>query len=344
MKLQPCLIPPFGTTLHDCTANSGHSTALGELQDFPTADGSFSLHSVQFGEAFHNSAGAASEAQAKFVGPAELERFRGGEPLQILDVCLGLGYNTAAVLGSLPTPAPAVSWWGLEMDRRPLELALAQPSFQALWSDAVLHKLAAIRDQGGWSTPGNEGQQLWGDARRMLFSIPEEVRFDLILHDAFSPQRCPELWSEEFLGALAQRLAPGGRLLTYSRAAAIRGSLKRAGLALRSLPPAPGERTGWSSGTVAIKGGGIKAGINGGEALEQAGVTWRPLSTMEQEHLLTRAAVPFRDPDQRDLAPVILERRQQEQLHCGLEATNTWQRRWRAADANGGIGSTKLSR
>ena len=53
---------------------------------------------------------------------------------------------------------------------------------------------------------------------------------------------------------------------------------------------------------------------------------------------------PFRDPDQRDLAPVILERRQQEQLHCGLEATNTWQRRWRAADANGGIGSTKLSR
>jgi hypothetical protein len=54
-----------------------------------------------FGEAFHNSAGAASEAQAKFVGPAELERFRGGEPLQILDVCLGLGYNTAAVLGAL---------------------------------------------------------------------------------------------------------------------------------------------------------------------------------------------------------------------------------------------------
>ena len=331
MKLQPCLIPPFGTTLHDCTANSGHSTALGELQDFPTADGSFSLHSVRFGEAFHNSAGAASEAQDKFVAPAELERFRGGEPLQILDVCLGLGYNTAAVLGSLPTPAPAVSWWGLEMDRRPLELALAQPSFQALWSDAVLHKLAAIRDQGGWSTPGNEGQQLWGDARRMLSRIPEAVRFDLILHDAFSPQRCPELWSEEFLSALAQRLAPGGRLLTYSRAAAIRGSLKRAGLALRSIPPAPGERTGWSSGTVAIK-------------QDKSVVGCRPLSAMEQEHLLTRAAVPFRDPDQRDLAPVILERRQQEQLHCGLEATNSWQRRWRAADANGGIGSTKLSR
>jgi tRNA U34 5-methylaminomethyl-2-thiouridine-forming methyltransferase MnmC len=224
-----------------------------------------------------------------------------------------------------------VRWWGLELDRRPLELALSQPRFQALWSEDVLHKLAAIRDQGGWSTPGDEGKQLWGDAREMLSTIPEAVRFDLILHDAFSPQRCPELWSEEFLGALAQRLAPGGRLLTYSRAAAIRGSLKRAGLELRSLPPAPGERTGWSSGTVAIK-------------QDKSAVSCRPLSAMEQEHLLTRAAVPFRDPDQRDLAPVILERRRQEQLHCGLEATNSWQRRWRGADANGGIGSTKLSR
>ena len=71
---------------------------------------------MHFGEAFHNSAGALNEARAKFVGPAELDRFRGGEPLHILDVCVGLGYNTAAVLGSLPTPAPAVRWWGLELD------------------------------------------------------------------------------------------------------------------------------------------------------------------------------------------------------------------------------------
>ena len=283
---------------------------------------------MHFGEAFHNSAGALNEARAKFVGPAELDRFRGGEPLHILDVCVGLGYNTAAVLGSLPTPAPAVRWWGLELDRRPLELALSHSRFQALWSEDVLHKLAAIRDHGGWSTPGDEGKQLWGDARGMLSTIPEAVRFDLILHDAFSPQRCPELWSEEFLGALAQRLAPGGRLLTYSRAAAIRGSLKRAGLELRSLRPAPGERVGWSSGTVAIKRVAIKAGGKAPKPQEQTTVNWCPLSRMEQEHLLTRAAIPFRDPDQRDLAPMILERRQQEQLHCGLEATNTWQRRW----------------
>ena len=217
---------------------NGSAAELGALRVYPTADGSFSLHSDHFGEAFHNSAGALNEARAKFVQPAELQRFSGGTELKILDVCLGLGYNTAAVLEALPTAGPKLRWWGLELDRRPLEQALEQASFQSLWSAPVLARLEAIRDHGcwkepsSWEEPNSQGIQLWGDARSMLQEIPETVRFDLVLLDAFSPQRCPELWSEEFLEALAQRLAPQGRLLTYSRSAAVRASLKRAGLSL----------------------------------------------------------------------------------------------------------------
>ena len=233
---------------------NGSAAELGALRVYPTADGSFSLHSDHFGEAFHNSAGALNEARAKFVQPAELQRFSSGSDLRILDVCLGLGYNTAAVLEALPTPGPKLQWWGLELDRRPLEQALEQASFQSLWSAPVLARLEDIRDHGCWKEPGgwqennSQGIQLWGDARSMLKQIPESVRFDLVLLDAFSPQRCPELWSEEFLGALAQRLAPQGRLLTYSRSAAVRASLKRAGLSLYSLLPAPGERVGGAAG------------------------------------------------------------------------------------------------
>ena len=39
----------------------------GKLSAYPTADGSFSLESERFGEAFHNSAGALNEALAKFA-------------------------------------------------------------------------------------------------------------------------------------------------------------------------------------------------------------------------------------------------------------------------------------
>ena len=298
---------------------SGSAAELGTLRVYTTADGSFSLHSDHFGEAFHNSAGALNEARAKFVQPAELERFSTGSRLRILDVCLGLGYNTAAVLEALSTAGPKLQWWGLELDPRPLEQALDQASFQSLWSTSVLAKLEAIRDRNGWQEPMSHGIQLWGDARAMLQKIPEPVRFDLVLLDAFSPQRCPELWSEEFLGALAQRLAPQGRLLTYSRSAAIRASLKRAGLSLFSLLPAPGERSGWSSGTLATPAD---------SCCLLDGPGWRPLSTMEWEHLQTRAAVPFRDPQGNATAEVILERRRIEQEHCGYEATNAWQRRW----------------
>ena len=305
---------------------NGSAAELGALRVYPTADGSFSLHSDHFREAFHNSAGALNEARAKFVQPAELQRFSSGSELRILDVCLGLGYNTAAVLEALPTAGPKLHWWGLELDHRPLEQALEQASFQSLWSAPVLTKLVAIRDHDGWEENNSRqennsrGIQLWGDARSMLKQIPESVRFDLVLLDAFSPQRCPELWSEEVLGALAHRLAPQGRLLTYSRSAAVRASLKRAGLSLFSLLPAPGERVGWSSGTLATPAD---------SGCPPNGPGWRPLSAMEWEHLQTRAAVPFRDPQSNATAEGILERRRLEQEHCGYEPTNAWQRRWR---------------
>ena len=106
-----------------------------------------------------------------------MQRFGSGSDLRILDVCLGLGYNTAAVLEALPTAGPKLEWWGLELDRRPLEQALEQASFKALWSAPVLARLEAICDHGCWKEPNNwqepnsQGIQLWGDARSVLQEI-----------------------------------------------------------------------------------------------------------------------------------------------------------------------------
>ena len=295
------------------------ATDLGRLEAFWTADGSFSLHSSHFGEAFHNSAGALNEARAKFVEPAQLQRFNPKQSLAVLDVCFGLGYNSAAVMDALPEQG-ALQWLGLELDRRPLDLALEQQIFQEVWSTSVLKRLQALKNTGCWSTEKSTGQMLWGDARSTLSAISPKQSFDLILQDAFSPQRCPELWTEEFLGALATRLKPGGRLLTYSRSAAVRASLMRAGLELFSLVSTPGERTGWSSGTMAVR--------HGGEICPVQGPGWRPFSTMELEHLSTRAAIPFRDVTGTSTSEVILKQRKQEQRRCKLEPTNAWQRRW----------------
>ena len=299
------------------------SHPLGELSALQTADGSLSLHSKRFDEAFHSSVGALAEAEAKFVRPSQLERFCRAGSLRVLDVCVGLGYNSAALMNALPQQnAPTLQWWGLELDPRPLSLALTHHSFRALWSHEVLIRLEQLDRNSSWTDRHSEGTVLWGDARSTVQNLPEHWQADLILMDAFSPGRCPELWSEEFLGALAKRLAAGGRLLTYSRSAAIRGSLRRAGLELRSLQPAPGQRLEWSSGTLATKPGGP-------EPLANRGPGWNPLCKMEEEHLNTRAAVPYRDPDGHDDAQQIRMRRVQEQEACKSESTSAWQRRWR---------------
>ena len=301
-------------SLNDCAAD------LGRLEAHLTADGSFSLHSSQFREAFHNSAGALNEANAKYVMPAQLERFQPGQTIAILDVCFGLGYNSAAVMHAMPVPPPSLRWWGLELDQRPLDLALEQPSFQQIWSASVLQRLRALQNNGSWWENNSQGQLIWGDARKTLINIPANQNFDLILLDAFSPQRCPQLWSEEFLAALAVRLKPGGRLITYSRSAAVRASLQRAGMQLFSLLAAPGEKLGWSSGTMAVR--------RGEKECLMSGAGWRLLSEMELEHLSTRAAVPFRDSSGTGTTDEILRRRKMEQSCCNLEATNDWQRRW----------------
>ena len=138
-----------------------------------------------------------------------------------------------------------MQWWGLEIDARPLRLALANTGFINHWTHSTVNRLRSLDQCSEWTDDDGQGTLLFGDARQCLDNIPEEQSFDLIFHDAFSPQRCPQLWSEEFLKRLGDRLAPEGRLLTYSRSAAVRTSLKRAGLELRSLLPAPGERQGW---------------------------------------------------------------------------------------------------
>jgi len=53
-----------------------------------------------------------------------------------------------------------------------------------------------------------------------------------------------------------------------------------------------------------------------------------PLSPMELEHLQTRAAIPYRDPNLEDSAKTIIERREKEQLLSDKEFTSQWKKRW----------------
>jgi tRNA U34 5-methylaminomethyl-2-thiouridine-forming methyltransferase MnmC len=282
----------------------------GALRLEPTADGSFTFYSEDFGEWFHSRKGAYAEARQTYVEATQLRQAAQQPQLCLLDVCYGLGYNSAAALEAIwqVNPACQVTLAALELDRRVPHRAIAH-HLTAGWSKPVQEVLQRLAANGCYSSAQIEARLLLGDARQQIQPlITSGFQADAVFLDPFSPPHCPELWTVEFLASVAACLAPQGHLATYSCAAAVRTALTLAGLYL-----GPTQATGrrWP-GTLA--------------RFTAAGLA--PLSLQEQEHLQTRAAVPYRDPLLKDSAATICQRRQQEQATSPLVATARWRQRW----------------
>tara|TARA_Y100001968_G_scaffold264355_1_gene253209 strand:- start:58 stop:954 length:897 start_codon:yes stop_codon:yes gene_type:complete len=297
---------------------------LDDFEKYTTKDGSLSLYSLSYEEGFHDMDGALRESIEKYLIPAQLEQFSHTKKIVILDVCMGLGYNTGCILEELLKSNISVEWHGLEIDQRPLNLGLNEKIFQKTWSPKVLHFFKCLNKSGRWTKGFNKGTIHWGDARQKIYEIQDSLLFDLILLDPFSPQKCPELWSEEFISLLTERLSIDGRLITYSTAASIRASLKRAGLNIYSIVPSIDTPRRWSSGTIAMK-----------KKLEQQFISknflFKNLSTREVEHLTTRSSIPYRDPTGKGKSKEIISTREQEQSKSQLLNTSSWRKRWNTA-------------
>jgi len=312
--------------------NAQKEAATAELTIRQGGDGSFSLWSTSFGEAFHSGRGALREARETFLAPSQLERFIPGQRLTVVEVCVGTGTNLAALLEACMAAGLELEWWGLELDPAPLQLALAEPEFRSQWQPQTLKILETLSErgcwqQGCWQQGAGSGRMLWGDARQTLPHLLEQRQgqVDLVWHDAFSPQRCPQLWTVEFLGSLAELLADGGRWISFGSAAAVREGLRLANLKLAALTtsnmgPSGQQKRRWSAGTVASH-----------RVLAPSSL-WRPISAMEMEHLACSAGEPYRDPTDRANADEILDGRHRAQaaaLGRGERSTSSsWRKRW----------------
>jgi tRNA U34 5-methylaminomethyl-2-thiouridine-forming methyltransferase MnmC len=280
-----------------------------------TADGSFTFFSEEFGEAFHSQQGAKAEAFSKFAQATNLAEQAKRDRICLLDICYGLGYNTAAALETIwdINPDCYVEVYGLELDETVPRAAIEPPLLQ-FWTPSVQQALTSIALHHYYETAHLQARLLIGDARQTIQALSQfPFQADAIFFDPFSPRRCPQLWTIEFFQQVAQCLAKDGKLATYSRSASVRSAMRAAGLTIGTIPleatHLPHE---WSQGTVA--------------AFDAT--TLHPLSAMEQEHLQTRAAIPYRDPSLQDTAPLILQRHHQEQQRSILESTSSWRRRW----------------
>ena len=292
---------------------------MSELKEILTNDGSISLRSLIFQENFHSLEGALKETEIKFINPSNLKKFK-DKSLNVLDICFGLGYNSSSLFNNLIRQNSFLNWYALEIDKKPLEYSIENKLFQNLWNPKVLKIFKSLFHSSEYKDKFFDCDILWGDARETINNIPLNIKFDLIYLDGFSPQKCPQVWSVEFLEKVTQRLHPNGYFITYSCSAAIRKTLRNFGLNIFNITPNLVSKNLWSNGTIAIK---IIE-----EELIQSNLYFKKLSSMEEEHLFTKASIPYRDPNLNSNTKDIIQKRVQEQLFSNLKTSKEWRDKW----------------
>jgi tRNA U34 5-methylaminomethyl-2-thiouridine-forming methyltransferase MnmC len=276
-----------------------------------TGDGSYTFYSPEFQEAFHSSFGAKQEAEVRYIEPCLIKQLAAKQAtIRLLDICYGLGYNSAAALEAIWSinPECRVELIALEISADVPYQAVEQ-NLLALWQAPIPELLAQLENKSLVQAEFLVAELLLGDARQTIQSVLKKAwQADAIFLDPFSPPKCPQLWTVEFLGLVANCLAPTGRLATYSCSAAVRTALLINNLTISSVNGL-GRK---SPGTLA--------------SFEYKNIPLLPLK--EQEHLTTRAAIPYRDRHLNLSAAEIIDHRQQKQQQSNLESTSQWRKRW----------------
>ena len=277
----------------------------------PTEDGSYTFFSEEFQETFHSSFGAKQEAEVRYIEPCGIKQLaQQKSTIRILDICYGLGYNSAAALEAIwsVNPQCRVELIALEITADVPRQAAKQQLLEQ-WQSPVPELLAELSNKPEVISELLQAKLLLGDARQTIQTLTaKNWQANAIFLDPFSPPKCPQLWTVEFINLVARCLLPNARLATYSCAAAVRTSLSSAGLNIGSITGA-GRKSPGTLASFRYK-------------------SLQSLSQREQEHLQTRGAIPYRDRTLQDTPEKIIYNRQQEQQTSGLESTSQWRKRW----------------
>ncbi|MBS3113175.1 hypothetical protein J4418_03780 [Candidatus Woesearchaeota archaeon] len=203
-----------------------------KMQQIITNDDSITYYNKQYQETYHSKSGAVEESIKKFVEPAMIKEKSKKGSIKILDICFGLGYNSAAVIDEVLkyNKDCSIEIVGLENDISIIEkIQEVNPKF-------LSYNFIKSLNQNNLSIKVDNVsvKLLIGDARELITTLKED--FDIIFLDPFSPKKCPELWTESFFKDIKKLTLRGTILTTYSCAKLVRNNLKTVGFTVKDGP------------------------------------------------------------------------------------------------------------
>jgi tRNA U34 5-methylaminomethyl-2-thiouridine-forming methyltransferase MnmC len=235
----------------------------------PTGDGCPTLVHPGHGEPCHDTRGAWAEALQLHVAGCDLpRRLLRGERVRLLDLGTAPGWNLAAAWSVAARLPGHLVVTGVERSEEALSAAAelaAEEGWKAGAPEVAVRAFEEVHGAlerarragrgGEWFELGERFRLrlLRADAASALAELDPAERFDAVFLDLFSPRVEPEAWETGFLGALAGRVAKGGRLTTYTLSHPVRAALMARGLAVGWA----GARSGRRGGTWASRGGWV---------------------------------------------------------------------------------------
>ena len=126
----------------------------------------------------------------------------------------------------------------------------------------------------------------------------------MIFLDAFTPTKCPILWSYEFFKLLYEHLEDDGMILTYSSSASVRNAMIEAGFFIGENFNSAKNK---SIGTIAVK---------------NKNLIKYPLSKFDSGLLKTTAGIFYRDENLNAQNEALIERRNFEVKNSNLMSSS----------------------
>lgn len=216
------------------------------LKKIITADNTETFMNEAVGESYHSQTGAVEEALKKYAIPCKIKELAKTGKIKILDVCFGLGYNSAmAITAALEeNPECVIEVIGLEYDANIIsKIQEVNPPIAFFAQYKKLTPKTLEFKEGKVSV-----KVVLGDARETSKTLSENY-FDAIFFDPFSPKTVPEMWQIPFFEQMHRVLKSSGILATYSCARMARDNMSKAGL-MYDDGPIVGRR---GPGTIATK-------------------------------------------------------------------------------------------
>ena len=201
-----------------------------------TEDGSHTLYNNQVGECYHSVHGAKQESEHIFIEAAL--RYCPKRDIKLFEVGFGTGLNAWLTLQESAATGRRIAYTTVEL--YPVMPEVYQHLNYATKEDELLfRKLHGC--EWGEIVKIIDGFTL-NKLKQSLLETTFSETFDVIYFDAFSPEKQPELWSQEVFNKLYAVTASGGVLTTYCAKGVVRRALIQAGYEVERIPGPPGKR------------------------------------------------------------------------------------------------------